>query len=121
MRIHSYMACFAALLGMWAYGTQANSAPAAPNLKNAQEKVAMCIGCHAIPGYKTAFPTVYRVPLLGGQNAAYIVKALQAYQTGERKHPSMMAIAASLSDQDMIDLAAYYAAQTSTTLPNSSK
>ena len=75
-----------------------------------KEKTRMCAGCHGIAGYKTAFPEVYSVPKLGGQHAAYIVKALQAYRSGERNHPSMKAIAASLSDRDMADLAAYYAA-----------
>ena len=76
-----------------------------------KEKTRMCAGCHGISGYKTAFPEVYSVPRLGGQHAAYIVKALQAYKSGERKHPTMTAIAASLSDKDMADLAAYYAAE----------
>jgi cytochrome c553 len=75
-----------------------------------QRKNSMCIGCHGIPGYKTAFPDVYSVPKLGGQQAAYIVKALQAYKAGDRSHPSMRAIVAGLSQQDMEDLAAYYAA-----------
>ena len=74
-----------------------------------KQKTTMCSGCHGIPGYKTAFPFVYTVPKLGGQHAAYLVKALQAYKTGERSHPSMRAIAAGLSDADMADLAAYYA------------
>jgi cytochrome c553 len=73
-----------------------------------KNKIAMCIGCHGIPGYKTAYPDVYHVPMIAGQQPAYIVKALQAYKTGERKHPSMRGIAASLSDKDMADLAAYY-------------
>lgn len=72
-------------------------------------KRSMCIGCHGIGGYKTAFPEVYSVPKLGGQRAAYIVNALQAYKSGERSHPSMRAIAATLSDKDIADLAAYYA------------
>ena len=71
--------------------------------------VSMCIGCHGIPVYKTAYPVVYHVPKLAGQQEAYIVKALQSYKSGERKHPSMRGIAASLSDQDMADLAEYYA------------
>jgi cytochrome c553 len=74
-------------------------------------KRSMCIGCHGIPGYHTAFPEVYSVPKLGGQQAAYIVKALQAYKSGDRPHPSMRAIAAGLSDQDMADLAAYYGSE----------
>jgi cytochrome c553 len=74
-------------------------------------KSAMCAGCHGIPGYKTAFPEVYSVPKLGGQNAAYLVQALQAYRSGERSHPTMRGIAAGLTDQDIRDLAAYYAAE----------
>lgn len=75
-----------------------------------KDKVSMCIGCHGIPGYKTAFPSTYNVPKLGGQHATYIVKALQGYKNGERTHPSMRAIAAGLSEQDMADVAAYYSA-----------
>jgi cytochrome c553 len=74
-------------------------------------KSSMCAGCHSIPGYKTAFPSVYSVPKIDGQHAAYIVSALRAYKSGERRHPSMRAIAASLSDQDMADLAAFYSGQ----------
>ena len=70
----------------------------------------MCAGCHGIPGYRTAYPAVYSVPKLGGQQAAYLEKALQDYKTGARKHPSMRGIAATLSDQDIADLAAYYSA-----------
>lgn len=79
------------------------------NPEAAKDKLSMCQGCHGIPGYRTAYPEVYPVPLLGGQHAEYIVKALQGYRDGTRKHPSMVAIARSLSDQDMADLAAYYA------------
>jgi cytochrome c553 len=77
----------------------------------AKNKVAMCIGCHGIPGYKASFPEVYRVPMLGGQSEKYIVAALNAYKKGERKHPSMVGIAVGLSDQDIADVAAYYAQQ----------
>jgi cytochrome c553 len=71
-------------------------------------KIAMCIGCHGIPGYKTAFPDVYHVPKIAGQQPAYLVAALKAYKDGARSHPSMRGIAASLTEQDMADLAAYY-------------
>lgn len=77
----------------------------------AKNKVAMCVGCHGIPGYKASFPEVYRVPMLGGQSEKYIIAALNAYKKGERKHPSMVGIAAGLSDQDIADVAAYYAQQ----------
>ena len=73
-----------------------------------EKKAAMCIGCHGIAGYRTAYPDVYHVPKIGGQSPTYIVKALQAYRSGERAHPSMQGIAKGLSDQDMADLAAYY-------------
>ena len=72
------------------------------------QKKQMCEGCHGIEGYRTAYPTVYEAPRLGGQSAAYIVKALQDYRSGARQHPSMNGIGASLSDKDMADLAAYY-------------
>ena len=76
--------------------------------KAAEQKIAMCIGCHGIKGYQASFPEVYRVPMMSGQNAKYIVSALNAYKKGERKHPTMRGIADSLSEQDMADLGAYY-------------
>lgn len=76
--------------------------------KAGEQKNAMCIGCHGIVGYQASFPEVYRVPMISGQNAKYIVAALNAYKKGERKHPSMRGISDSLTDQDMADLAAYY-------------
>jgi cytochrome c553 len=81
----------------------------AGNAEAGKKKISLCIGCHGIAGYKTAYPDVYHVPMLGGQSSVYLVKALQAYRSGERGHPSMRGIAASLSDQDMVDIAAYYA------------
>jgi cytochrome c553 len=83
-------------------------APAGAVEKGAQ-KVAMCQGCHGIPGWRTAYPEVYRVPKIAGQHPSYLVKALQDYKSGARSHPSMRAIAASLSEADMTDIAAYYA------------
>jgi len=74
----------------------------------AKGKISMCIGCHGIPMYKTVFPEVYSVPMIAGQSPDYIVKALQAYRSGDRNHPSMRGIARGLSDQDMADVAAYY-------------
>ncbi len=74
-----------------------------------RERVQMCQGCHGVEGWRTAFPEVYHVPKLAGQHAQYLVGALQAYRSGARNHPSMKAIAASLSDRDIADLAAYYA------------
>jgi cytochrome c553 len=72
------------------------------------KKVDMCIGCHNIPGYQGSFPEIYHVPKIAGQNAKYIVAALTEYKKGDRKHPTMHAVATSLSDQDIADVAAYY-------------
>ena len=77
--------------------------------KAGEGKIAMCIGCHGIQGYQASFPEVYKVPMIGGQNEAYIVSALNAYKKGERKHPTMRGIADSLSEQDIADVAAFYA------------
>lgn len=73
------------------------------------QKVAMCIGCHGIPGYQASFPEVHKVPMISGQGAKYIAAALEAYKKGERRHPTMRGIADSLSEQDIADVAAYYA------------
>ncbi|MDB5774525.1 MAG: cytochrome c [Herbaspirillum sp.] len=104
-----------ALLALAGIAAAASGAAAAADLvgnaKAAENKVSMCIGCHGIPGYKGTFPEVYEVPMLGGQSAKYIENALREYQKGDRNHPTMHGIAASLSDQDMADVAAYYSQQ----------
>lgn len=79
------------------------------DVKAAEGKVAICIGCHGIPGYQASFPEIHRVPMISGQSAKYLTNALLAYQKGERKHPTMRGIAGSLTDQDIADMAAYYA------------
>ena len=73
-----------------------------------KQKIAMCIGCHGIPGYQASFPEVHKVPMISGQSGKYIAAALVAYQKGERKHPTMRGIADSLSEQDIADVSAYY-------------
>ena len=80
------------------------------NAKAGETKIAMCLGCHSIKGYQASFPEVYKVPMIAGQNAKYIISALTAYKGGDRKHPTMRGIADPLSDQDMADVAAYYEA-----------
>ena len=95
----------AALAPIWA---SAQTAALAGDPQKGSQKVQMCQGCHGILGWRTAYPEVYRVPKLSGQNPTYIVSALKEYKAGERGHPSMKAIAASLSESDMADIAAYY-------------
>ena len=80
------------------------------DVKAGQKKNAMCIGCHGIVGYQASFPEIHKVPKISGQSGAYIAASLNAYKKGERKHPSMRGIAESLTDQDIADLSAFYAA-----------
>ncbi|MFN0039994.1 MAG: c-type cytochrome [Burkholderiales bacterium] len=106
MRIH--ILCKAGLLVLLAGLSSAVQAEGDP--ASGKNKTAMCSGCHGIAGFRTVFPETYHVPKLGGQNAGYIVNALKAYKSGDRNHPTMSAIAASLTEKDMADLAAYYSA-----------
>lgn len=100
-----------ALLALASVANLSVAADAVGNAAGARAKVEACIGCHGIPGYKASFPEIFQVPMLGGQSAKYIENALKAYQKGERKNPTMHGIAASLSDQDIADVAAYYSQQ----------
>ena len=84
------------------------TAAQAQDVARGAKKVETCIGCHGIVGYQASFPEIHKVPMISGQNAKYIVASLAAYKKGERKHPTMRAIAASMSEQDMADVAAYY-------------
>jgi cytochrome c553 len=86
----------------------AQAAAPAGNADAGRAKASTCVGCHEIPGYKASFPHVYEVPKIVGQSAKYIEASLQAYRKGDRSHPTMRAIAGSLSDQDIADLAALY-------------
>ena len=71
-----------------------------------QKKFYTCLGCHGTENYKNAYPS-YRVPKLRHQHAAYIIAALNEYKNGERPHATMHAQAASMSDQDILDIATY--------------
>lgn len=103
-----------AILASFAAIGLANTAQAADIVPNAQAgagKIAMCVGCHGIAHYRTAFPEVYQVPKIAGQSATYLQAALKEYKEGTRKFATMQAIAAPLSEQDMADIAAYYSQQ----------
>ncbi len=100
--------CASALASLGCSMAIAQAPAPAGDAKAGSQLIQRCQGCHGIEGWRTAYPEVYSVPRIGGQHAAYLVSALKAYKTGERKHPSMRGIAISLSDKDMADLAAYY-------------
>jgi cytochrome c553 len=92
---------------------QAAAQPAAaPNLKGdphrGKELSYTCLGCHGIDGYRNAYPE-YSVPKLEGQNPEYLVAALHGYRDGDRAHITMHSQALMLSDQDIADIASYFA------------
>lgn len=72
-----------------------------------KQKSAVCAGCHGADG-NSANP---EWPKLAGQNERYLLKQLQDFKEGRRQNPLMNSQVASLSAQDMSDLAAYYASQ----------
>jgi cytochrome c553 len=86
--------------------TEAAADAAKPDPERGQKLFYTCYGCHGVENYKNAYPD-YSVPKLRHQQAAYIIAALNEYKAGQRPHATMHAQAASLSDQDMKDIAAY--------------
>jgi cytochrome c553 len=102
-------------------GTAALAQGATGDVQAGKQKAEMCIGCHGIPGYQNSFPEIHKVPKISGQSDKYIVASLTAYKKGDRKHPTMRGIAAALTDQDMADLAAYYASHADKTAPETPK
>lgn len=113
------------LAGLLAIGTivffGSGSARAEGDPTAGKDKTRMCAGCHGIEDYRTAYPQVYSVPRLGGQEAGYIASALQQYRAGTRKNIDMEGVAASLGDQDIADIAAYYSVQTASSKNNPDK
>ena len=105
----SLIPCLAVLLALAATAPAAQAQASAGDVARGAAKAASCIGCHGIVGYQASFPEIHKVPMIAGQSATYIRSALAAYKAGDRKHPTMRAIADSLTEQDMADLAAYYA------------
>jgi cytochrome c553 len=78
---------------------------AAAGEKKAQE---VCAACHGEGGAKPATPDY---PMLAGQPQDYLEHTLKSYKTGKRKNPIMAGMAATLSKQEIADLAAYYSKQ----------
>ncbi len=92
------------------WGTLSGQALAAGDAAAGADIAHTCLGCHGVKHYVNTYPT-YHVPRIAGQHEVYLVTALQAYRGGLRDHPTMQANAALLSDQDIDDIAAYFAAQ----------
>ncbi|MEN8261252.1 MAG: c-type cytochrome [Pseudomonadota bacterium] len=77
------------------------------NTQAGKAKSATCAGCHGEDGNSLAA----MFPKLAGQHASYTARQLKAFKDGTRNNPTMMPMAAALSDDDIADLSAYYAAQ----------
>jgi cytochrome c553 len=94
------------------HAAAAAAAPAAASLKGdphrGKQNSYTCLGCHGIDDYKNAYP-MYSVPKLEGQNPEYLAAALHGYRDGDRSHMTMHDQASTLSDQDIADIAAYFA------------
>jgi cytochrome c553 len=88
-----------------ALGAASSAALAQGSASAGQTKATTCAACHGVDGNSAAAAW----PSLAGQHASYIVRQLKAFQSGDRRDVSMSAFAQPLSEQDMLDLAAYYA------------
>lgn len=98
------------LVSLFVFSATAGFSHAQGNASAGEGKVALCAACHG-PAGDSAIPTN---PKLAGQGARYINKQLQDIKSGARVVPEMAGLLNSLSDQDLLDIAAYYAAQEST-------
>jgi cytochrome c553 len=68
--------------------------------------MAKCQGCHGKDGLSTSISS----PNLAGQREHYLILSLRKYKAGKRESPMMTSALKSLSDEDMVNVAAYYAA-----------
>ena len=89
-----------ALVGL----VMANAAVAA-DVEAGKAKAAVCVACHGVNGISAV--DIY--PNLAGQKAAYVVKQLKAFRSGARNEPQMTPFVMALTDEEMENLAAYYA------------
>jgi cytochrome c553 len=108
-RLHAGLAFAALVFGSLAStSVPAQDQPLQGNPQRGKALSYTCLGCHGVDGYKNAYPN-YSVPKLEGQHPEYIVAALQEYRSGDRAHLTMHTQASTLSDQDMADIATYFA------------
>lgn len=96
-----------ALLATVLLTTVATAAQAAGDPAAGKSKSQACVSCHGETG-NSPNPAY---PRLAGQYASYLYQALKAYKNGDRQNPIMKGMVANLSDQDMRDLAAFYASR----------
>ena len=100
MKLHTLVAACAALASVTALAASGDA-------EAGRKKSQPCQACHGQNGMSVSpdFPN------LAGQNSDYLLHALKHYKNGKRKNPIMQGQVASLSDKDMLDLAAYFSSQ----------
>lgn len=98
-----------------ALATAAPAAWSAGDAATGKAKATTCVACHGEGGAK---PIMSIYPILAGQHADYLAKAINDYKTGVRKDPVMAGMAAPLTEQDIADLSAYFASQSGLTTPS---
>jgi len=100
------MKFFTVLAGLGAFLTVLGPVGAeAGDARAGRQKLTTCQGCHGLDGLSKN----PEAPNLAGQIENYLVRSLAAYKSGERKNESMNIVAKDLSDEDIADVAAYYA------------
>lgn len=82
--------------------------PTLGDASRGQELVSTCVACHGAGGNSA----IAENPKLAGQSESYLYNQLVAFKSGERENAIMSGQVANLSDQDMKDIASYYAEQT---------
>lgn len=104
--INTPIAALAALVIAGLFAGNASARLPQGDIKAGEQKAIVCQACHGADGNATTDPQYAR---LAGQFGDYLVYTLRAYRSGERNDPIMAAFAQPLSDEDIIDLATYYA------------
>ena len=95
----------AVMLGLT--GLMAVTSIQAADIEAGKAKTPLCIGCHMADG--NSVNVIW--PRLAGQQASYLVKQLRDFKSGKRSDPTMNAMVASLNDEDMVNIAAFFASQ----------
>jgi cytochrome c553 len=101
---------FAAIACAFAGTAMAQTASPAGDAARGKVLSYTCLGCHGIDGYKNAYPD-YSVPKLQGQHPEYLSAALHGYRDGDRAHLTMHSEASTLSEQDIADIAVFFAGE----------
>ncbi len=96
--------CLSTLIALAAFGATSHATAASGNLAAGKQKSEPCQACHGADGNSTAA----QYPRLAGQYADYLAQALREYQSGKRTNAIMNGFAKPLSEQDILDLAAYF-------------